>query len=257
MAGPFKQDWLCSTLKRPVSLASCSVSDGRPVSDADAGLGERVTVEGLQLYGLKMTYYCVESSTTRDPLFGEDGLETIDRAFFFTGYVSELPPGVKSYQLQGIWGEDVVTVYAARAAFSYFSTYSGPDRNDPEIEEPLKSPRVGDLVWLSQTGVMYEIVDVKEWEQPFGLQSQTWTITMRVAKDTKRTVSDDPTLPEDDPVRNMSASSLDSDVPFDDPLKLPEPMPESPDAGRIDLFDWDYEFESADEDGRRHGGRRS
>ena len=193
MAGVFEQDWLCSTV-RPRPQYCEAGAPGSPTSSPDQAMSARVAIEGVDLYGLKMAYYPVDEKDYRDgakpidPLFGEHQLETIDRCFWFMGYVSQLPPNVRTYQLQGIWGEDVVQLYVATEAFLYFSTYGGADRNTPEIHDKMP-PRIGDVVYIPNNDTLYEIVDVKNWEEAFGLKPRYKTITMRVYKDTKRTVS--------------------------------------------------------------------
>ena len=250
MSGIFEQEWLCSTVReKPVF---CTLADGSNVGGEDAALSERVSIEGTDLYGLKMAYYCVDEKTYEngaaaiDPLFGEHQLETIDRAFWFMGYVSQMPPNVRTYQLQGIWGEDLVQLWTSIPAFKYFSTYGGADRNTPELHDALKTPRVGDIVYLPNNDTLYEIVDVKQWEETLGTTSRYFNITMRVFKDSKRTVSDDPSIPADDVIRKYSPSEIGSDSPTPDHLRLkPEETPDE--AGRIDLFDWMYEFKPGED----------
>ena len=246
----FEQPWLQSTVRdKP---AYCSMTDGKPISDLDASLSERVAIEGVDLYGLKMAYYPVSEKSYQngaesvDPLFGEQQLETIDRCFWFMGYVSQLPPNVRTYQLQGIWGEDLVQVYVSTSAFKYFSTYGGSDRNTPSIHDEI-GPRIGDVVYLPNNGTLYEIVDVKYWEETFGLTSRYTLITLRVYKDTKRTVSSDPSIPPDDVIRKYSPSETSAYQPTADVLKI-DPA-DTPDSERIDLFDWGYQFQP-DEDQR-------
>lgn len=247
-SGIFEQDWLCSTVRpKPVF---CSQSDGSNLSEQDAAASERVAIEGVDLYGLKMAYYCVSEKSyhrgaeTVDPLFGEQQMRTVDRAFWFMGYVSQLPPSVRAYQLQGIWGEDVVQVLTGTASFKHFSTYSGSDRNAELVRDPLPGARVGDLVYLPNNGIMYQIVDVKLWEETFGTSSRYTCLTLRVYKDDKMTVSSDSTIPADDPIRKICSSSLESDRPVDDCLKI-DP---SVDEEHVDLFDWQYEFSEEDGD---------
>ena len=247
----FEQDWLCSTVRpKPVY---CEIEDGKNASEPDRAASERVAIEGVDLYGIKMAYYPVDEKTYRDgapavdPLFGEHQLETIDRCFWFMGYVTQLPPGVRTYQLQGIWGEDLVQVYVADAAFKYFSTYGGADRNTPETHDPVP-PRIGDVVYLPNNGTLYQVVDVKRWEEAFGLSSRYTLITLRVYRDDKMTVSGDPSIPPGDVIRKFSPSETSAFQPTTDVLKI-DPA-ETPDESRVDLFDWLYEFQPG-EDQRR------
>lgn len=241
--GIFEQEWLCSTVReKPVY---CTAADGKNVSEDDAALSERVAIEGIDLYGLKMAYYPVsehayqDGAVSIDPLFGEQQMETIDRAFWFMGYVSQLPPNVRTYQLQGIWGEDIVQLYVSTEAFLYFSTYGGADRNTPEMHDKMP-PRIGDVVYIPNNGTLYEIVDVKNWEEAFGLTPRYKLITLRVFKDNKKTVSSDPSIPADDPIRRESPSEVSAYQPTTDVLKI-DPA-ETPDESRVDLFDWMYDF---------------
>lgn len=233
----FDQEWLCSTVREKPKF--CSAADGSNVSEEDAANSERVALEGVDLYGLKMAYYPVSENaykngaSTVDPLFGEQQLETIDRAFWFMGYVTQLPPNVRTYQLQGIWGEDIVQVYVATEAFRYFSTYGGSDRNTPEMHERI-SPRVGDIVYLPNNRTLYEVVDAKKWEETFGTTSRYTMMTLRVYKDTKRTVMDDPSIPAEDVIRQYSPNETSAYEPSVDVLKLNDVDPEA--------FDWEYKF---------------
>jgi len=221
----------------------CGTEDGKNVSDLDQAALERVSIEGVDLYGLKMAYYAVNQNIERDLLFGEDQTEYIERAFWFMGYVSQLPPNVRTYQLQGIWGEDIVQVFVSSSAFKYFSTYGGSDRNTPEVYEAI-SPRIGDLVRIPNNDTFYEIVDVKYYEEPFGLKSRYTTITLRVYKDTKKPVAENPTMPSDDPIRDVAPPfGLEEDRPTEDVLRLNTRPPQMPDDEKVDLFRWEYEFE--------------
>ena len=238
--GIFKQEWLCSTVREVQD--PCGTEDGKNVSAPDQANSERVSIEGVDLFGLKMAYYVVDESVVRDPLFGEDQLDVISRAFWFMGYVTQLPPSVRTYQLQGIWGEDIVQLYVATAAFKYFSTYGGEDRNTPEENSDL-SPRIGDLVWIPNNKRFYEIVDVKLWEEAFGLTSKYTLMTLRLYKDNKKSVREDPTIPPSDPIRKVApAVGLDEFEPSVDVLRPDKTSNETVDQNKIDMFDWLYDF---------------
>lgn len=238
--GIFKQEWLCSTVREIPD--PCGTEDGKNVSVKDQANSERVSIEGVNLFGLKMAYYVVDESTVRDPLFGEDQIEAVSRAFWFMGYVTQLPPSVRTYQLQGIWGEDIVQLYVATAAFKYFSTYGGENRNTPEVNQDL-SPRIGDLVWIPNNKRFYEIVDVKLWEEAFGLTSKYTLMTLRMYRDDKKSVREDPTIPDTDPIRLVApAVGLDESEPSVDLLRPDSASSEMVDPNRVDLFDWLYDF---------------
>lgn len=239
-SGIFKQEWLCSTVREIPD--PCGTEDGKNASIADQANSERVSIEGIDLYGLKLAYYVVDENVVRDPLFGEDQLDEIDRAFWFMGYVTQLPPNVRTYQLQGIWGEDIVQLYVATAAFKYFSTYGGSDRNTPEVYTDL-GPRIGDIVYIPNNHHFYEIVDVKLWEEAFGLTSKYTLMTLRMYKDNKKSVRENPTIPYDDPIRKVApAVGLDETEPSVDVLRPDPKSNKMVDPDKVDMFDWLYDF---------------
>lgn len=212
-----KFPWLCNTIK--TEEPSCAKQSGSNVADNDEALEDSVTIEGTSLYGLKFTYYVLDHNTAYDEVYGEDQLEEITRAFYFKGYIESIPPNVRTYQLQGIWGSDIVTMYVSRLAFKYYSTYGGADRNTPKTYEDINA-RIGDLVYLSNNNTLYEIVDVKLSGSSFGLSLDTYTITMRVYKDTKATIADNETIPKNDVIYDYASYPESSDKMTDDVLKI-------------------------------------
>ena len=237
--------WLCNTVK--TSDSPCSKVSGQSVSTNEVTLADGVSIQGLTLYGLKMIYYKVEHGPDRekysgyDRIYGEDELELISRSFYFKGYLEQIPPNVKQYQIQGIWGEDVVTIYLARGAFSYYSTYGGEDKNAPETYDAMTTPYIGDIIYLPNNETFYEILDVKEYSDAFGLASHTWTITARVWKDTKLTIDNtNPTLPSTDPIYNVTTSAYPAQTQTDDIFKLNDKLTDDflENNGNVNFFDW-------------------
>lgn len=238
--------WLCNTVK-PQSTETCSRTSGQNVAENEVAMSDGVTIQGLNLYGLKMVYYRVEHGPDReehsgyDRIFGEDSLELISRAFYFKGYLEHIPSNVKSYQIQGIWGTDIVTLYIARGSFGYFSSYGGSDRNSPDIYPQLASPAIGDIVYLPNNDTFYEVLDVKEFSEAFGLASHTWTVTMRVWKDRKLTIdASSPTLPADDPVYDITTSAYDAQYLTKDIFGLNDRVTDDflANNGNVNFFDW-------------------
>lgn len=243
-----KYPWLCNTVR--TDDVSCPKVNGRTVSESETGTTDGVTIQGLDLYGIKLVYYKVEHGPDRklysgyDRMFGEDTLELISRAFYFKGYMEQLPPNVRSYQLQGIWGQDIVTLYVARGSFEYYSTYGGTERNTPNVHEAMKTPAIGDIVYIPNNDTFYEILDVKEYNEAFGLASHSWTITMRVWKDRKLTIaSDEDTMPVGDPVFDITTSAYSAQHQTNDILKLNDKLTDDflKGNGNINMFDWTCE----------------
>lgn len=130
--------WLCDSSKKKFDCAS---QYQNLVSDDESDNFERITSEAFGTFGLKFTYYKVSLDLERDRLFGEDQLQVIERSFYFMGYTETIPPNVRTYQLQGIYGEDLLTVQVGKTAFHYWSKYGGNDKNTPDVYEEF-IPRI-------------------------------------------------------------------------------------------------------------------
>lgn len=241
-----KYPWLCNTVKADDTNVCPKVS-GQSISENEVETSDGVTIQGLNLYGIKLVYYRVEHGPDRelysgyDRFFGEDSLELISRAFYFKGYLEQLPPNVRNYQIQGIWGQDIVTLYIARGSFGYYSTYGELGRNTPGIYSALKTPFIGDIIYIPNNDTFYEILDVKEYTEAFGLASHTWTITMRVWKDRKLTIDyTNPTISSDDPIYGITTSAYSAQTQTNDILKLNDKLTDDflENNGNINLFDW-------------------
>lgn len=240
----------CPTI-RPEGEVDCGKENGQNVSENEVGLTDNVTIQGLDLFGLKLVYYPVEHSEStsteegnllyngRDNFFGEDRLEEITRAFYFKGYMANIPPNVRVYKIQGIEGEDTLTIYAARTGFDYFSTYGGSERNTPETYGP-RQPMIGDVIYLPNNDTFYEVRDVKYFDTAFGLASHTYTLTCKVYKDTKLTVIDNPTIPSTDPIYDVATSAYQSQYNTNDIFKLNDKLTDDALASKNDVKMFDY-----------------
>lgn len=222
-----KYPWLCPTTGR--YEPGCYNKDtGNRVSEGESNNAEAVTTDAYGTYGLKLVYYKISHSTTSvdetgtyDPIYGEDQLQMVERSFYFNGYTEKIPPNVRTYQLQGIWGEDLVQVFVGKTAFKYWSTYGGKDKNTPEVFEDFE-PRIGDVVYFPANDTFYEIRDVKYFSEAFGLASHTYTLTLKVYKDCKYTIdtTNETLQDQSDPIYNVATSALNSAIQTEDVLKL-------------------------------------
>lgn len=215
-----KTPWLCPTtgLYEPPCHND---KTGTNISEGESDNQEAVTTDAYGTYGLKLVYYKVSLRTDADPLYGEDALQVVERAFFFNGYTEKIPSNVRTYQLQGILGEDLVQVYVGKTAFKYWSTYGGADRNTPNAYDGFE-PRIGDVVYFPANDTFYEIRDVKYYNEAFGLSPHTYTLTLKVYKDCKFTIkTDDPTLQDRaDPIWNVATSGFSASAMTTDILKM-------------------------------------
>lgn len=212
--------WLCSTMPKVDDWECRNDDTGNQVTEDEGDQVESYTTEAYGTYGLQVVYYKVSENLTRDRIYGEDQLQVVQRAFNIVMYTDQIPPNVRTYQLQGIWGEDLVTCYVGVTAFKYWSTYGGKDRNTPKVYEDF-TPRIGDVVYMPHNSTFYEIRDVKYYQEAFGLQSHTYTLTLKVYKDTKLTVdTKDETLSDaEDPIYGVATDDFKSQYNIDDPLK--------------------------------------
>ena len=218
--------WLCGTMPKKNDW-DCYSSAGNVVTQEEGYNAEAFTTEAYGKYGLQSVYYKISENLVRDKIFGVDQLQVVERAFNFMMYTDNLPPNVRTYQIQGIWGEDTLTVYVGRTAFKYWSTYGGSDRNTPKVYDDFE-PRIGDVVFLplKQTlypkdqGSFWEIRDVKYYQEAFGLQPHTYTLTLKVYKDTKLTIlNNSPTIPQGDPIWSVATQDFPEQYNINDPLK--------------------------------------
>ena len=211
--------WLCSTMKKQQDYDCGTGDNGSSISTSESNNVEAFTTEAYGTFGLQCIYYKVSEHLRRDKIFGEDQLQVVERAFNFIMYTEQLPPNVRTYQLQGIWGEDVITSYVGITAFKYWSTYGGSDRNTPLVYDDFV-PRIGDVVYLPQNDTFYEIRDVKYYQEAFGLASHTYTLTLKVYKDTKLTIlNNSPTIPQEDPIWAVATQDFPEQYNINDPLK--------------------------------------
>lgn len=212
--------WLCN--KKDIGYNCSNDETGTNlVSKEEGSIFEDLTTEAYGKYGLKLTYYKISLDTKKDRIYAEDTLQHVERAFYINGYTETIPPNVRTYQLQGIWGEDLLTVYVGINAFKYWSTYGGADRNTPELNESFEA-RIGDIIYLPLNDTFYEIRDVKYYTQPFGLAKHTYTLSLKVYKDVKFTVDNHETLWADDPIWGVATNALESQYAIKDILMLNE-----------------------------------
>ena len=212
--------WLCSTMPKVNDWDCYNTDTGNMVTDDEGKQAEAYTTEAYGTFGLQVVYYKVSENLERDKILGEDQLQVVQRAFNIVMYTEQLPPNVRTYQLQGIWGEDVITCFVGVTAFKYWSTYGGKDRNTPKVYDDFV-PRIGDVVYLPQNKTFYEIRDVKYYQEAFGLQSHTYTLTLRVYKDTKLTIDfrNETISDKSDPIYDVATSDFPEQYQINDPLK--------------------------------------
>lgn len=238
-----KFPWLCPTVR--YYDTECDTTYGQNRSNNETGLVDGETIESLDLYGIHCVYYCKTHNIAYDVVYGEDQLEWISRAFNFRGYVKQMPTNVRTYKLEGIWGEDLVEMFVSNTSFRYFSTYGGYDRNTPEVYDQI-IPRIEDIVYIPANKTFYEIRNVNYYNEAFGLKSHSYTLTLRVYKDIKCTVSaTNPTLAitdtrNSDPIYQVASSALLAQDQYHDPLQLNDELLNIDKSDTVDMFNYVY-----------------
>lgn len=244
-----KTPWLCPTTGAYEPPCS-NDKTGNRISEGESDNQEAITTDAYGTYGLKLVYYKVSLRTDVDPLYGEDQLQVVERAFFFNSYTEKIPPNVRTYQLQGILGEDLIQVFVGKTAFKYWSTYGGADRNTPNVHTDFE-PRIGDVVYFPANDTFYEIRDVKYYNEAFGLSPHTYTLTLKVYKDCKFTIkTSEPTLRDStDPIWNVATSSFTASAMTEDVLKINNTIKNLSSAN--DFYHPDAMWKNANEGERR------
>ena len=137
-------------------------------------------------------------------------------------------------------------MYVANTAFRYFSTYGGEDRNTPEVYDQI-IPRIGDIIYIPANKTFYEIRNVNYYTEAFGVTPHTYTLKLKVYKDTKCTISaDNPTLKLTesrpyDPIYNVAPSALSAQDQYHDPLQLNDELQNLDKSKTVDTFNYVYE----------------
>jgi len=234
-----KYPWLCGTMKDYHN--TCGSTSGS-LPENEQNLATTVSIDGFNLFGLKCVYYPTSHNVSYDVHFGEDQLEYITRAFNFIAYVEQMPSNVRQFQLEGIWGQDLVQMFVAAPAFRYFSTYGGSNRNT-ELQYDQMIPRIEDIIYIPANKTFYSVRDVKFYNTPMGLKNHTYQITLRLYKDTNMTIkTDDPTLSDStDPIYQIASSSLQQSDPIEDNVSINDELENLKDSKNNNLFNFKYD----------------
>lgn len=210
--------WLCNTMN---SINSPNSDGFNRICSNESDTYDGAVTDAYDMYGLKCVYYRVSQNLNRDRLYGEDQLRYIERAWYFNGYIEQMPPNVRIYQLDGIWGDDSVKMFATIEAFKYYSTYGGVDKNTPEVY-PVQEPSIGDIIYIPANDYFYEIRDIKYYENAFGLEKHTYTFTLKMYRDNKWTISaDSPTISDhNDPIYRVAPSAIEDQYNYKSPFQI-------------------------------------
>lgn len=146
---------------------------------AEAALMSELTSEAYNNFGFEVLYYIKNIDTKIDRLYGEDPLENVERRFKLQMYTDSIPTMQKSYDLQGMIYNELITCQCTIQHFYEASQLSYPGLED--IYE-AEVPRIGDIVYIEYSDTYYEVVNVKQFADntTFLSTPMTYTFILRV-----------------------------------------------------------------------------
>lgn len=190
--------------------------DDTECKDNERNLYDTLMTDSFNKFACVWIYYPTTYNIIYDRVFKEDRNKFIIRGFSAMGYIDDIPSNHKTWNIEGIIGQDIVRAYFSIAHFKDVSTYQNNDQN----VYPKYSPQVGDICYLTPNSMFYEVINVKTTVEQFLNRSHNYELTLRVFRDDKMTVSaDSPTL-INDPILTICASEVSATTPTVDFLSV-------------------------------------
>lgn len=148
---------------------------------AEAALMSSLTSEAYSNYGLTVQYYIKEIDTKHDRLYGEDPLENVVRRFPLKMYADSVPAMQKTYTLQGMEYQEILT---CQCTIQHFMEASQLEWDTNELVYNSEVPKIGDIVYVEYSEMFYEVINVKAFADGTTFLSSpiTYTFTLRVWK---------------------------------------------------------------------------
>lgn len=191
--------------------------DDTECRDNERDLYDSLITDTYNKFACVWVYYPTTYNITYDRVFKEDQNKFVIRGFSAMGFVEDIPPEHKSWQLAGIIGQDIVRAFFSKGHFAEASTYSG---STSAVYNSYK-PTVGDICYLTPNNIFYEVINVKETVEQFLNRPHNYELVLRVFRDNKMTVSaDSPTLPFTDPIYTVCTSAQSATEQFHDYLAI-------------------------------------
>lgn len=190
--------------------------DDTECKDNERYLYDSVLTDTYNKFAVTWIYYPTTYNITYDRVFKEDQNRFVIRAFSALGYIEDIPPEHKTYNIEGIVGIDIVRAYFSISHFTEAATFSGVTSGAYESY----TPTVGDICYLTSNGVFYEVISVKTTVEQFLNRSHNYEVVMKIYRDNKMTVSaDSPTL-IDNVILTVCTSALSATTQFEDYLAI-------------------------------------
>lgn len=156
---------------------------------AEAALMSSLTSEAYSNFGMEVQYYIKNIDTKHDRLYGEDPLENIIRRFTLKMYADSLPSMQKTYTLNGIDYQEIMT---CQCTIQHFMEASQLEYNTYERKYDIAVPKIGDIVYVEYSNLYYEVINVKTFADGSTFLSSpiTYTFTLRVWKNSHEFVDE-------------------------------------------------------------------
>lgn len=156
---------------------------------AEAALMSSLTSEAYSNFGLEVQYYIKNVDLKHDRLYGEDPLENIVRRFTLKMYADSLPSLQKTYTLNGLDYQEILT---CQCTIQHFMEASRLEYNTFEQKYDIAVPKIGDIVYIEYSDLYYEVINVKTFADGTTFLSSpiTYTFTLRVWKNTHEFVDE-------------------------------------------------------------------
>lgn len=156
---------------------------------AEAALMSSLTSEAYSNFGLEVQYYIKNVDTKHDRLYGEDPLENIIRRFTLKMYTDSLPNLQKTYTIQGLEYQEILT---CQCTIQHFMEASQLEFETLEQKYDIAVPKIGDIIYIEYSNLYYEVINVKTFADGTTFLSSpiTYTFTLRVWKNSHEFVDE-------------------------------------------------------------------
>ena len=148
-----------------------------------------LTSEAFGNFGFQVQYYIKDISTKQDRLYGEDPIENVKRRFTLKMYAEQLPAYQKTYTLQGMTYEEVITCMCTIQHFMEASRY---EYGTNQIKYNSEVPKIGDIIYLEYSNLFYEVINVKTFAEGTSFLSSpiTYTFTLRIWRNNHQNIDE-------------------------------------------------------------------
>lgn len=171
----------CSVNGKDWTKAKYFDSQNNDCYAAEAALMSSLTSEAYSNFGLEVQYYIKDIDTKHDRLYGEDPLENIVRRFTLKMYADTLPTLQKTYMIQGLEYQEIIT---CQCTIQHFMEASQLEYGTNIQKYNVAVPKIGDIIYMEYSNLYYEVINVKTFADGSTFLSSpiTYTFSLRIWK---------------------------------------------------------------------------